>query len=215
MPKRRWRCRGDGSLHSQGLGVMTRSELVCQPPPPCPPPPAVMAPGRSCSCNRTSSPPEICQAGQLCQAGCLSPVLCPDPTRQEDWPGRHARVVSGLTNSFSRGSWLEVECLEHRFTPEGGLSFRTVCGGEEGGEGGTWNMSSCTIPDCTQVRLDAETEKVTDLFTACLKARTCRDFPDLSSKMDRRGFMDNFDQVNAVVGDTFQYFCNMEGGRGS
>ena len=48
----------------------------------------------------------------------------------------------------------------------------------------------------------------------CLNARTCRDFPELSSMMDRRGFMDNFDQVNSVVGDSFQYFCNMEGDRG-
>ena len=48
----------------------------------------------------------------------------------------------------------------------------------------------------------------------CINTRTCRDFPELSLTMDRRGFMDNFDQVNSVVGDTFQYFCNMEGARG-
>ena len=54
----------------------------------------------------------------------------------------------------------------------------------------------------------------TTTHLACLNARICRDFPELSDTMDRRGFMDNFDQVNSVVGDTFQYFCNMEGARG-
>ena len=54
----------------------------------------------------------------------------------------------------------------------------------------------------------------TTTMLACLNAKTCRDFPELSLTMDRRGFMDNFDQVHNDVGDTFQYFCNMEGARG-
>ena len=54
----------------------------------------------------------------------------------------------------------------------------------------------------------------TTTLLSCLNARICQDFPALSIKLDRRGFMDNFDQVNDVVGDSFQYFCNMEGGRG-
>ena len=68
-----------------------------------------------------------------------------------------------------------------------------------GGHFPYWEIPGLDYPDTTQL--------------ACLNARICRDFPELSSKMDRRGFMDNFDDINSVVGDTFQYFCNMEGTR--
>ena len=52
----------------------------------------------------------------------------------------------------------------------------------------------------------------TELY--CVNARICRDFSDLRKEMDALGFMDNFDEVNTNVGDTFQYFCSMEGQRG-
>ena len=54
--------------------------------------------------------------------------------------------------------------------------------------------------------------KTTELY--CVNARICRDFSDLRNKMDPLGFMDNFDEVNSEVGDTFQYSCSMEGRRG-
>ena len=69
-----------------------------------------------------------------------------------------------------------------------------------GGKFPYWEVPGLQFPTTTQL--------------ACLNAKICRDFPDLSGKMDSRGFMDNFDEVNTAVGDTFQYFCNMEGRRG-
>ena len=69
-----------------------------------------------------------------------------------------------------------------------------------GGNFPYWEIPGLNYPTTTQL--------------VCLSPKVCRDFSQLSGKMDSRGFMDNFDQVNAAVGDTFQYFCNMEGRRG-
>ena len=69
-----------------------------------------------------------------------------------------------------------------------------------GGNFPYWDIPGMKLPATTQL--------------ACLNAKICRDFPQVSDKMDKLGFMDNFDQVNSNVGDTFQYFCNMEGSRG-
>ena len=48
----------------------------------------------------------------------------------------------------------------------------------------------------------------------CVNAMECRDFWDLSDRMNPLGLMDNFDQQNWVVGDTFHYFCSMDGSGG-
>ena len=50
---------------------------------------------------------------------------------------------------------------------------------------------------------------VTKLY--CVNAMECRDYSELSERMDPLGLMDNFDQLNWVAGDTFQYFCSMDG----
>ena len=50
---------------------------------------------------------------------------------------------------------------------------------------------------------------VTNLY--CVNAMECRDYSKLGPDLDPLGLMDNFDWVNWVVGDTFQYFCSMDG----
>ena len=134
---------------------------------------------------------------------CLSTEFCVDlpslgdfikttvETAGESWQRRQASLSCEQEESFLLLPDLNFPAeLEARCEPN--LLF--------GGNFPYWEIQSLDYPTTTQ--LD------------CLNTRTCRDFPELSNTMDRRGFMDNFDQVNSVVGDTFQYFCNMEGARG-
>ena len=150
--------------------------MVCLPPPPCLPHPSVVAPGQSCSCNLTglTLSPQICQEAQLCHTACISPVYCADPTTEEDWDSRNALVRSGLTNtdSFIQWSTLEVDCKKEAVTTEGEVSFRAMCG-----EAGTWNMSTCFFPLCTEVKVDNETVEVTEdtIQGRILKKFSCKD----------------------------------------
>ena len=50
---------------------------------------------------------------------------------------------------------------------------------------------------------------VTNLY--CVNAQECRDYAELGPGLDPLGLMDNFDHLNWVLGDTFQYFCSMDG----
>ena len=115
-----------------------------------------------------------CQEGQLCHTTCLTPVYCADPTTQQDWSSRNARVKSGLNDTFIQWSRLEVECLEETFTPEGEVNFTAICGEKEGG--GAWNMSSCSLPTCTEVEVDTETVQVTeDTNHGAILTFSCKD----------------------------------------
>ena len=134
---------------------------------------------------------------------CLSTEFCPDlpsvgdfiqittETGGEAWQRNKSSLVCEKEEHFfllsDRGypAELEAKCVPN-------LLF--------GGNFPYWEIPGMKYPEPTML--------------ACLNAKICRDFPDLSSRMDRRGFMDNFDELNDNVGDTFQYFCNMEGGRG-
>ena len=155
--------------------MMDSTEMVCLPPPPCQPPPSVVGPGQACYCNLTTSlSPGICQEGQLCHTTCITPVYCADPTTQQDWNSRNARLRSGLTDTFIQWSTLEVECLEETSTPEGEVRFTAMCGEKEGG--GAWNMSSCSFRACTEVEVDTESVEVREDTTqgAILKF-SCKD----------------------------------------
>ena len=75
-------------------------------------------------------------------------------------------MVSGLsdtTQTFLQGTVLEVECREDFLTPGGEASFRAECGVKGGG--GTWNMTSCSHPVCSEVEVDTESVEVTELLT--------------------------------------------------
>ena len=112
-------------------------------------------------------------------------------TLGESWQRRKAILTCEREEHFFHLSDLDFPReLEARCVPN--LLF--------GGNFPYWEIQGINYPTTTQL--------------ACISARICRDFPELSYMMDTRGFMDNFDQVNTVVGDTFQYFCNMEGARG-
>ena len=134
---------------------------------------------------------------------CLSTEFCLDlpamgdfirttiETGEEGWQRNKSSLVCEKEEHYFRladlnyPAELEVPCVSN-------ILF--------GGHFPYWDIPGLNYPTTTQL--------------ACLNARICRDFPELSYAMDQRGFMDNFDQVNTEVGDTFQYFCNMEGGRG-
>ena len=137
-------------------------------PPACLPHPWV-ATNLSCFCNLTglTLTPDICLEGQLCDTVCLTPFYCADPTTHQDWTSRNTLVtnltVSNSTNNtFIQWSRLEVECLDQMFTTEGERGFTAMCGEAEGRA--TWNMSTCSYPVCTEVKVDAGTVEVTELF---------------------------------------------------
>ena len=44
----------------------------------------------------------------------------------------------------------------------------------------------------------------------CVNALECFERPDLGPE-----FADSFDNINNVIDDTFEYYCNMKGDRGS
>ena len=134
-------------------------------PPPCLPHPSVTPVNLTCLCNLTglTETPEICQSGQLCDTACLTPVYCPDPTTQDGWAAHKAKVnnltAANANETFIQWSWLEVECLEHTFTAEGEGGFQVKCGEDK-----TWNMTSCTFPVCTEVKVDKRTVEVAELL---------------------------------------------------
>ena len=141
----------------------------------------------------------------LTRLPCLSTEFCPDLPSVGDFIT--ATTVTGGEAWQRNQSSLACQKDQHFFLlPDlnfpAELEARCVPNILFGGHFPYWDIPGLKDPTDTSARL------------SCLNARTCRDFPDLSSTMDRRGFMDNFDQVNSDVGDTFEYFCNMEGSRG-
>ena len=150
-------------------GWMCLADECVERPPACLPHPAVVAANLSCFCNLTglTTSPQICQTGQLCHTTCLDPVFCPDPTAGQDWSSRGGRVEKSYNltatpaNTFIQWTWLEVECLEHRFTPEGEGGFRALCSEEDGGK---WNLSTCSFPVCTEIQVEQDSVEVKELL---------------------------------------------------
>ena len=131
-------------------------------PPPCLPHPW-LADSLTCSCNLPglTLTPEVCQEGQLCHTACITPLYCPDPTNTSDWTSSNLQLTDLTNNTFIQWSSLEVECLDHMFTSDLEGGFTAMCG-EEGG--GTWNLSSCSYPVCSEVEVDTGTVEVTELL---------------------------------------------------
>ena len=135
----------------------------------------------------------------------MSTEYCVSPP----WPGEFITV---RTDTALQGQdWqrvtarLSCEKEEHYFYQEdlhypAHLEVDCVPGLLFGGNFPYWEVPGLDYPHTTELY--------------CVNARICRDFYELRNKMDALGFMDNFDGVNSLVDDTFQYFCSMEGQRG-